>query len=213
MELVGRALAAPGEIAWVEDPGYWRTRDALRNAGLKPAPVVVDANGFDVARARQQSRARLAVVTPARQFPTGAAHLCALRTRTDRMMDVGAQLALDAFMERGELAAHIRTCHDVYAARRTVLLSALRQSFGRERVGAPSVGLHLTLALNEGVSDRALRLAAQRAGVAVSAFSDHALLPCRPGLFLGFAPFAEGAIRDAVSRLAEVHAALLPASV
>jgi GntR family transcriptional regulator/MocR family aminotransferase len=73
VELAARALAAPNEVAWVEDPGYWRGRDAVKNAGLRPAPCSVDGEGFDVTRARAQVGARLAVVTPARQFPTGVA--------------------------------------------------------------------------------------------------------------------------------------------
>lgn len=71
VDLAARTLASRGDVCWVEDPGYWRTSDALRMAGVTPAPSSVDEQGFDIARARTNIAARLAAVTPARQFPTG----------------------------------------------------------------------------------------------------------------------------------------------
>lgn len=59
--------------AWVEDPGHIGARHALTRAGLSVVPVPVDAEGLDVAAGRERSpHARLALVTPARQFPMGA---------------------------------------------------------------------------------------------------------------------------------------------
>jgi GntR family transcriptional regulator/MocR family aminotransferase len=47
-------------------------RDALALAGARPVPVAVDAQGIDVAAGRALApRARLALVTPAHQFPLG----------------------------------------------------------------------------------------------------------------------------------------------
>ena len=70
IELVARGLLSPGDAAWVEDPGYSKAGSALATAGLRPVPVPVDSDGLDVAEAlRAAPEARLAVVTPSRQFP------------------------------------------------------------------------------------------------------------------------------------------------
>lgn len=72
IELVARGLLSPGDAAWVEDPGYSKAQSALATAGLRPVPVPVDTGGFDVTTAlRAAPDARLAVVTPSRQFPLG----------------------------------------------------------------------------------------------------------------------------------------------
>ncbi|MRW85103.1 aminotransferase class I/II-fold pyridoxal phosphate-dependent enzyme [Pseudoduganella sp. FT26W] len=70
MELVTRALLQPGDQAWVEDPGYPPTSELLRDAGLTPVPVQVDAEGLMVAHGVARApRARAAIVTPAHQSP------------------------------------------------------------------------------------------------------------------------------------------------
>ena len=72
LDLVARALLDPGESAWVEDPGYSGARGALLAAGAHPVAVPVDGEGLDVGVGRQFcQRARLAIVTPSHQFPTG----------------------------------------------------------------------------------------------------------------------------------------------
>ncbi len=72
IELVARALLRNGDAAWVEDPGYPKTHSALATVGLRPVPVPVDADGLDVDAGRRAAPdARLAVVTPSRQFPLG----------------------------------------------------------------------------------------------------------------------------------------------
>ncbi|WP_030436872.1 PLP-dependent aminotransferase family protein [Actinoplanes subtropicus] len=54
-----------------EDPGAVRTaRDAASSAGIDAVPVPVDEHGIDVA-ALARSGARVVVVTPAHQWPTG----------------------------------------------------------------------------------------------------------------------------------------------
>ncbi|WP_437327293.1 PLP-dependent aminotransferase family protein [Sorangium sp. So ce381] len=72
ISLVAEVLLDPGDPVWVEDPGYTAARSALIAAGATPVPVPVDREGLDVATAvRRSSSARLAVVTPAHQFPLG----------------------------------------------------------------------------------------------------------------------------------------------
>ena len=71
LDLVARILLDPGDLAWVEDPGYAGARGALLAAGATLVPVPVDREGIDVEAGRQLCRdARLAVVTPSHQFPT-----------------------------------------------------------------------------------------------------------------------------------------------
>ncbi|MFC4350664.1 PLP-dependent aminotransferase family protein [Fodinicurvata halophila] len=69
---VCRLLLDPGDRVWIEDPGYSGFRAPLMAAGAEPCPVSVDRDGFAVEEALAGPQARLAVVAPARQFPTGA---------------------------------------------------------------------------------------------------------------------------------------------
>ncbi len=72
LDLCARVLLDPGEVAWVEDPGYRGARAALIGAGAALAPVPVDAEGLDVAAGVGLApRARLACVTPSHQYPLG----------------------------------------------------------------------------------------------------------------------------------------------
>jgi GntR family transcriptional regulator/MocR family aminotransferase len=65
-------LMAPGDRAWMEDPGYPPARRLLEVLGAQLVPVGVDGQGLDVAAGRRQAGdARLAYVTPSHQFPTG----------------------------------------------------------------------------------------------------------------------------------------------
>lgn len=70
LELVIRALLQPGDRVWVEDPGYPPTGALLGQAGLRLAPVAVDADGLSVAHGIATAPdARAAIVTPAHQSP------------------------------------------------------------------------------------------------------------------------------------------------
>jgi GntR family transcriptional regulator/MocR family aminotransferase len=72
VDLAARVLLDPGDTAWVEDPGYQGARGALVAAGIRLAPVPVDAEGLDVGRgARDAPGARLVYVTPSHQYPLG----------------------------------------------------------------------------------------------------------------------------------------------
>ncbi|MDC7119913.1 PLP-dependent aminotransferase family protein [Cellulomonas fimi] len=77
MARVVRALAGSGHRALlVEDPSWPRLRDVAASAGLTPVPVPVDGQGVDVdalVAAAARTGARAALVTPAHQFPVGAA--------------------------------------------------------------------------------------------------------------------------------------------
>ncbi len=72
LDLIARALLDPGDLAWVEDPGYSGARAALLAVGAQPVAVPVDERGLDVDAGRQLApEAPLAIVTPSHQFPTG----------------------------------------------------------------------------------------------------------------------------------------------
>jgi GntR family transcriptional regulator/MocR family aminotransferase len=74
LSLARTVLLRPGDPVWIEDPGYVMTREALETAGARLVPVRVDQEGLRVsAGIAAAPRARLAVVTPTHQCPTGAA--------------------------------------------------------------------------------------------------------------------------------------------
>jgi GntR family transcriptional regulator/MocR family aminotransferase len=73
VDTAARVLLDPGDQVWVEDPGYDIGRSALEAADARLVPVPVDRDGLRVATARARSpQARMAYVTPAHQYPTGA---------------------------------------------------------------------------------------------------------------------------------------------
>jgi GntR family transcriptional regulator/MocR family aminotransferase len=72
LSLAGRALLAPGDQAWLEEPGYRGARDALHLAGARIVAVPVDHDGLDVAAGIARAPdARAAYVTPSHQYPLG----------------------------------------------------------------------------------------------------------------------------------------------
>jgi len=77
MRRVARTLRAFGHTALlVEDPSWSRMRQVAAAEGLASVPVPVDEHGVDVAAlaaASARTGARAALVTPAHQFPVGAA--------------------------------------------------------------------------------------------------------------------------------------------
>jgi GntR family transcriptional regulator / MocR family aminotransferase len=70
LDLVARALIAPGDPVAVEDPCYQGATAVLRAAGARLCRVPVDAQGLDPAFLPDS--AQLVFVTPSHQFPTGA---------------------------------------------------------------------------------------------------------------------------------------------
>ena len=74
LALVRSVLIRPGDSVWVEDPGYYKTRLALETAGASVVPVRVDTEGMRIsAGINAAPKAKLAVVTPTHQSPTGVA--------------------------------------------------------------------------------------------------------------------------------------------
>jgi GntR family transcriptional regulator/MocR family aminotransferase len=72
LSLLAWLVLDPDQAAWIEEPGYIGTREALALADVRAAPIPVDEQGFSVERAMAaEPRAKLAVVAPAHQFPLG----------------------------------------------------------------------------------------------------------------------------------------------
>jgi GntR family transcriptional regulator/MocR family aminotransferase len=75
IDLVARALVAPGDVVAVESFGYRPAWEALRLAGARLVPLPVDRDGLDVdalAALAAREKVRAVYVTPHHQYPTTA---------------------------------------------------------------------------------------------------------------------------------------------
>jgi len=73
LEITTRVLLDDRSAAWVEEPGYWLTRQVLTAAGCRLLPIPVDSEGLDVALGIKRCRkAKAAFVAPSHQYPLGA---------------------------------------------------------------------------------------------------------------------------------------------
>lgn len=114
------------------------------------------------------------------------------------------QLALQDFIERGELDRHIRRMRLRYQRRREVLLGALAQQLPQAQVSAAAAGLYELVELPEGTDEAALVAAAAARGVGVEGLALHRFNPGGPpGLVLGFGCLSEPAIERGVRQLGE----------
>ena len=81
LQIAALALLDPNDSAWIEEPGYPGTRQALKAAGARLVPVPVDREGLNVECGLDRAKAaRAAFVTPSHQFPMGVAMSAARRT-------------------------------------------------------------------------------------------------------------------------------------
>ncbi|MGD0226744.1 MAG: PLP-dependent aminotransferase family protein [Terriglobia bacterium] len=72
LDIATRVLLEVGSPVWVEEPGYWLSRQILA-AGCQLVPVPVDHEGLNVAEGTGGCRkARAAYVAPSHQYPLGA---------------------------------------------------------------------------------------------------------------------------------------------
>ena len=281
-DLIGRAILAPGDKVWFEEPGYPTARRIFSLGGVTVAPVPVDDEGLVVARGLERAGgARAAFVTPARQYPTGvtmplarrlelldwAAEAEAIVIEDDydseyryvgrplpalmsldkraRVIYTGtfskvfspilrlgyivvpkaltarfrgervshgsppslmAQPALAEFMTSGAFAIHIRRMRRIYAARRRVLIEALKPGDGRlYTIDASPAGLMLLLRLPGEQCDEALVTRLGNEGIEVQSLSSHYAGRKRAqGLLLSFAGFGEADLKKSAAGLIEV---------
>ena len=72
LDLTTRVLLNAGDIAWVEEPGYWLVQRVLQARGCRMVPVSVDYDGLSVdAGLKLSRRARAIFVAPSHQYPLG----------------------------------------------------------------------------------------------------------------------------------------------
>jgi GntR family transcriptional regulator/MocR family aminotransferase len=72
LHLIAQLLTDPGDVAWLEDPGYWGARSVFSAAGLQLQAVAVDQEGAVPTPEQLRQPPRLMFVSPSHQYPTGA---------------------------------------------------------------------------------------------------------------------------------------------
>ncbi len=70
-EMVARILLSHGNVAAVEDPGYFWSRKILEDTGAKLEYIMVDDQGINVDELSLHDNIKLVYVTPAHQAPLG----------------------------------------------------------------------------------------------------------------------------------------------
>jgi GntR family transcriptional regulator/MocR family aminotransferase len=80
IDLIVRVLGDPGDVAWIEEPGYWGIRGVLRVNGIEPRPMPIDVEGLRVPAAPRGPAPRFVFVTPSHQYPLGPVMSLARRT-------------------------------------------------------------------------------------------------------------------------------------
>lgn len=71
MMISAMALVDRGEIAWIEDPGFYQARRAFGLAGATIVPRPVDHEGIVISPASKKASPKIIYVTPSHQFPLG----------------------------------------------------------------------------------------------------------------------------------------------
>jgi GntR family transcriptional regulator/MocR family aminotransferase len=80
MMISAMALVNPGEVAWIEDPGFYQARRTFGFAGATVVPRPVDREGITIAPRSKQPPPKIIYVTPSHQFPFGMTMSLARRT-------------------------------------------------------------------------------------------------------------------------------------
>lgn len=80
MMISAMALVNRGEVAWIEDPGFYQARRAFGFAGATVVPHPVDEEGIVIGRPSKERSPKIIYVTPSHQFPLGMTMSLARRT-------------------------------------------------------------------------------------------------------------------------------------
>jgi GntR family transcriptional regulator / MocR family aminotransferase len=80
MMISAMSLINPGEVAWIEDPGFYQARRAFHFAGGNVVPRPVDKEGIVIGRSPKNLSPKIIYVTPSHQFPLGMTMSLARRT-------------------------------------------------------------------------------------------------------------------------------------
>jgi GntR family transcriptional regulator/MocR family aminotransferase len=136
-------------------------------------------------------------VMPARLVEPVANQVFASVVATSRL----SQLALAELIARGHLDRHIRRARTAYRRRRELVLASIPRELPGSSCNVTPVGLYVSVALPGGTDEGALLAAARARGIAVDGFNEHTMLPCPPGLAVGFAAAAEPTLARALRAL------------
>jgi GntR family transcriptional regulator/MocR family aminotransferase len=114
------------------------------------------------------------------------------------------QHAFAEFVARGELDRHLRKMRLRYRALRDVAVAALADVLPGAAIRGIAAGLHVTVELAAGTSERAVRRAAERRRIAIETLSDFwPGAPDHPAvLVLGYAPQSAPSLRAGIAELA-----------
>jgi GntR family transcriptional regulator / MocR family aminotransferase len=115
------------------------------------------------------------------------------------------QLVLAELITSGALERQLRLLRRRHVRRRDAMIAALARHLPDATVHGAAAGLHLTVTLDDGVTDTELAAAALARGVKVQPLSWHCLRPHRPGLVLGYAATTTSAIDDGIATVAVVR--------
>ncbi|EST34950.1 hypothetical protein M878_08145 [Streptomyces roseochromogenus subsp. oscitans DS 12.976] len=113
------------------------------------------------------------------------------------------QLVLARLMESGGLERQLRLLRRRHRDRRDAMIAALAEQLPGGTVHGAAAGLHLTVTYDADVPDTAFAAAALARGVKCQPLSWHRQLPGAPGLVLGYAASAPGAIAEGVALLGD----------
>ena len=80
MMIAALALVNRGEVAWIEDPGFYQARRVFGFAGATVVPRPIDREGIVIPRRSKQPTPKIIYVTPSHQFPLGMTMSLARRT-------------------------------------------------------------------------------------------------------------------------------------
>jgi GntR family transcriptional regulator/MocR family aminotransferase len=122
------------------------------------------------------------------------------------------QAVLAEFINEGYLNSHIRRLRTLYEQRRSTLIQAIAERFGKYLpVMGDNAGLHLVIGLPEGTDDRQVAIAALQQGIIVRPLTSFYNKPraARPGLLLGYGCVPIEQVCPAFDRLSMVIEASL----
>jgi GntR family transcriptional regulator/MocR family aminotransferase len=103
MLISAMALLDPGELVWVEDPGFHQARRVFVLAGAKLIPKRVDEEGIVIDQSPRERQPKLIHVTPSHQYPLG---MTMSRERRTALLDFAH--AHNAFVFEDDFYAEFR---------------------------------------------------------------------------------------------------------
>jgi GntR family transcriptional regulator/MocR family aminotransferase len=130
----------------------------------------------------------------------------AAKALLDRHSPVFEQTVLADFFAGNHFSRHLRRMRGIYAERRQALLAAIRSEMdGLVEIAPSSAGLHLTVWLDERKNDAVVCRLAKEVGVRIEPLSSYTIRrKMGPALILGFAPFNNKEIIQAVNQIAKI---------